>query len=139
MQVPSPQRQRTLALQQRTFTFAQRVLACCPRRLPDAPSRVIWSQLVRAAPSASANLEEADEASSDADFVFKMKLATREMKEARCWLRFIVACQLANHEGLGKLPDEARQLAAIFATIVINTKRRMERERAAKRIPTLNL
>jgi four helix bundle protein len=94
---------------------------------------VIWNQLVRAAPSASANLEEADEASSDADFVFKMKLATREMKEARCWLRFIVACQLANHEGLGNLPDEARQLASIFATIVINTKRRMERERSAKR------
>ena len=38
-----------------------------------------------------------------------------------------------HHGLLGKLPDEARQLAAIFATIVINTKRRMERERTAKR------
>ena len=88
---------------------------------------------MRAASSASSNLEEADEASSDADFVFRMKVATREMKEARRWLRFIVACQLANHDQLGTLPDESSQLSSIFATIVVNTKRRLERERAEKR------
>ncbi len=95
----------------------------------DEPSRVIWRQLVRAAPSASGNLEEADEASSDADFVFKMKIATREMKESRRWLRFIAACALAHHEKLGHLEDEARQLASIFATIVVNTKMRIEADK----------
>ena len=78
-------------------------------------------------------MEEADEASSDADFVFKMKLATREMKESRRWLRFIVACKLVHHERLGNLPDEAHQLASIFATIVIKTKQRLENEKARKR------
>jgi len=103
------------------------------------PSRVIWSQLVRAAPSASANLEEADEALSDADFVFRMKVATREMKEVRRWLRFIEYCRLTSYERLGDLPDEARQLASMFATIVGNTRRRIERERREKQRRQPNL
>jgi len=122
-----------LQLQRRTFEFAKKVLDLCPRRLTDEPSRVIWRQLVRSAPSASGNLEEADEASSDADFVFKMKIATREMKESRRWLRFIASCKLANHERLRDLEDEGRQLASIFATIVVNTKRRMANEKARER------
>jgi four helix bundle protein len=128
---PSALRQRTLQLQKRTFEFAGTVLDVCPRSIRDEPSRVIWRQLVRSATSASGNLEEADEASSDGDFVFKMKLATREMKESRRWLRFIASCKLANHHRLGVLEDEGRQLASIFATIVVNTKKRIHAEKAA--------
>jgi hypothetical protein len=36
------------------------------------PSLVIWRQFVRSAPAASGMLEEADEASSDDDFIYKM-------------------------------------------------------------------
>ena len=93
----------------------------------------MWRQLVRAAPSTSNNLEEADEASSDADFVAKMKIALREVKEARRCLRFLTQCKLASYETLGGLEDEARQIAAIFATIVINVKRRLEADAARKR------
>jgi four helix bundle protein len=130
---PSSLRQRTLLLQERAFNFARRVLELCPRAIEDEPSLVVWRQLVRSAPSASANLEEADEASSDAEFVFRMKVAAREMKESRLWLRFIDRCRLANFERLDHLEDEARQLAAIFSTIVMNTKRRVKAEKASKR------
>jgi len=123
-------RQRTIQLQNRTFTFAKRVLDLCPRRYTDDPSRVIWRQLIRAAPAASGILEEADEASSDRDFIYKMKVTLRETREARRWLRFIEQCRLQRHEQVGDLPDEARQLASIFATIVRNTERRVAEERA---------
>ncbi len=62
-----------------------------------------------------------------------MKVATREMKESRRWLRFIRRCKLANYAKLGNLEDEARQLASIFATIVIRTKERMAREKEEKK------
>jgi four helix bundle protein len=52
-------------------------------------SRELWRQLVKAATSVSANLEEADEASSDADFIAKMKIALRETKETRLLIRFL--------------------------------------------------
>jgi four helix bundle protein len=42
----------------------------------------MWRQLVRAAGSCTFNLEEADAASSDADFLAKMRISLREIKEA---------------------------------------------------------
>jgi len=125
----SPERQRTLALQERVFRFACTVLLACPETIRHLASREVWRQLVRAAPSTSNNLEEADEASSTRDFIAKMKIALREAKESRRCLRFLKVCRLANHQRLGNLEDEARQIAAIFAAIVINTRRRSEEEK----------
>jgi four helix bundle protein len=126
-------RERTEKLQERTFEWASQILDLCPRQYPDDPSRVIWRQLIRAAPSASGNLEEADEAFTDDDFLYKIKTVLKETKEARRWLRFIVRCKLANRARLDKLPDEAHQLASIFAAIYINRKRSVDAKRAAAR------
>lgn len=76
-------------------------------------------------------LEEADEASSTTEFVYKMKVVLRETKESRRWLRFILYCRLQNFDKLGDLPDEAKQLGSIFAAIVRNTERRLAEERSA--------
>ena len=134
MAYDSPQRQRTLRLQERVFNFAAAVLLKCPHSTWHLASRETWRQLVRAAPSTSYNLEEADEASSDADFVAKMKIALREAKEARKALRFITRCELANYREVGGLEDEARQRATIFATIMIKKKHpwRRRRQRRSK-------
>lgn len=126
-------RQRTEKLQERTFEWAARILDLCPRQYPDDPSRSVWRQLIRAAPSASGNLEEADEAFTDHDFLYRMKLVLRETKEARRWLRFLQRCKLARHQDVASLEDEARQLAAIFATIYIKRKRTLEAKKALDR------
>ena len=129
----SPERQRTLDLQERVFKFACGVLNACPEYVAHLASREVWRQLVRAAPSTSNNLEGADEASSDRDFIAKMKIALREAKESRRCLRFLKECRLANYGKLGNLDDEARQISLIFATIIVNTKARLERERKARK------
>jgi four helix bundle protein len=127
-------RRRTEALQQRTFDWACRILDVCPRHYPDDPSRMAWRQVIRSGPAASAILEEADEAFSDADFLYNMKRALKETKESRRWLRFILRCHLANHDRVGNLEDEASQLARIFATIYIKRKKRVDAEDQARRL-----
>lgn len=127
---PSPSRQRTLALQARSFEFACAVVNAYQRPRPfDDPSRDVWRQLIRAATSSTFNLEEADAASSDADFLAKMRIATREAKEASVALRLIARCKLASHEQAARLQDESNQLAAILFTIVKNR---------AEKLATLN-
>ena len=128
---PSPERERTLRLQERVFRFGCAVVTCCPSRIPGVASRELWRQLVKAATSVCANLEEADEASSDADFIAKLKIALREAKESRLLIRFLMDCQLAEYQALKASADEARQLAAILATIILNVKRRIATEKAA--------
>jgi four helix bundle protein len=132
MREPSAARQRTLALQERATRFSVAVNAACPTQFRDAPSRTAWGQLVRAADSASNNLGEADDAASSNDFVQKMKIALREVKEARRCLAKLRLNALQGIEMAGGLEQEADELAAIFATIVINTLRRLEKEKTER-------
>lgn len=92
-------------------------------------------QLVRAADGTSNNLIEADAASSNADFLNKMRIALREAKESKACLAKIRLGPLANAprvEALG-LEDEADELCAVYATIVMNTEKRMAQEAVSRR------
>lgn len=83
-------RAKTLALQKRSFDLACAVVRAYPKRpYLDDPSRVVWRELVKSITSSTFNLEEADAASSDADFLAKMRIALRETKEARVAIRII--------------------------------------------------
>lgn len=135
MKEPSEARKRTLALQARAIEFSVAVNHCCPHSFMNVPSTVVWNQLVRAADSTSNNLVEAEGATSDADFLSKMRIALREAKESRTCLRKIRMGWLASVEALTErnLEQEADELAAIFATIIFKMERRLAVGNAALR------
>jgi four helix bundle protein len=95
----------------------------------------VWGQLVRAADSTSNNLVEAEDATGDADFLYKMRVALREAKESRQCLTKIRLGKLDAHEKVGGLEQEAGELSAIFATIITNMQKRLAREKRQRRRP----
>lgn len=134
MKEPSEKRKRTLALHDRAIKFSVGVNACCPQRFSNIPSKTIWENLVRAADSTSNNLIEADDATSDADFIAKMGIALREVKETRAGLIKLRLGSLDHHQQTAdrNLESEASQLAAIFATIILNMRLRLDEEQRRK-------
>ena len=79
-------------------------------------------------------LIEADDASSDADFLSKMGIALREVKESRAALMKLRLGSL-DHFQLTierNLESEASQLAAIFATIILNMRLRLDEQQRRK-------
>ena len=132
MKKPSAARQRTLDLQDRALRFSNNVNQCCPISFTRVPCSIVWGQLVRAVDGVSSNLIEADDASSDADFLNKMRIALREAKESRAELAKIRMGPLDNHELTCEraLENEAGELAAIYATIIRNMEGRLSMERA---------
>lgn len=133
MKEPSDKRKRTLELQDRAIRFSVGVNSACPERFTDVPSSVVWGQLVRAADSTSNNLVEADDASSDADFLNKIRIALREANESRVSLAKLRLGSLDNHDRTKGLEDEARELAAIFATIARKVALRLEAQATSRR------
>jgi len=131
MKEPSLKRKRTLALHERALKFSSAVNRCCPDRFSNVPSSVVWNQLVRAADSTSNNLIEADNASSDADFLHKMGLALREARESEAALIKLRLSELDNYQRTKEhnLEPEAGQLGSIFASIILNMRLRLEEER----------
>jgi four helix bundle protein len=131
MKEPSESRKRILALHDRAIRFSNNINQSYPDGSINHPSRVVWDQLVRAGDGVSNNLVEADAASSDADFLNKMRIALREAKESKACLAKIRMGPLANATciaGLG-LEQEADELSAIYATIIMNMAKRLAREK----------
>ncbi len=121
-------RQRTLALQERALKFTTSVNLACPGQFSNLPSATVWGQLVRAADSVSNNLVEAEDASSTADFLYKIELTLREAKESRMCLVKLRLGKLDGFEPLAAAEDEAGQLCAIFAAIAIKVANRLQQE-----------
>jgi four helix bundle protein len=133
MKEPSDKRKRTLALQGRAIRFSVSVNAACPKAFTSISGSVVSQQLVRAADSSSNNLGEADDASSDADFLHKIKLALRETKESRVCLAKVRLGSLDGGDRTLVLEREAGELAAIFATIALKVERRLEAKASSRR------
>ena len=85
-------------------------------------SRLLINQLLRAATSIGANLEESKGAQSRPDYLSKVSIACKEARETHYWLRLFVATTLVPETLLEQLRDEANQLVAILTTIVKKLK-----------------
>jgi four helix bundle protein len=80
-------------------------------------------QILSAATSVAAMLEEARAAESRRDFVSKLAIALKECRESHARLRMLQHCQIGPAGEIASLVQEADQLVAILTTIVGNTKR----------------
>src|SRR5687767_13852988 len=81
-------------LSERLLAFGVAVIAVI-RKLPnDVAGRHIGGQLLRAGTSPGAHYEEARGSESRADFVHKLGVALKELKESRYWMRVIMASKM---------------------------------------------
>ena len=85
-------------------------------------SQVIGKQVLRSGTSPGAHYHEAIHARSNAEFISKLEVALQELEETRYWLALLKEAEIFNDAKLHPLDDEARQLIAIFTTIVKKTK-----------------
>jgi four helix bundle protein len=106
----------------RLRAFAAGVVRLC-RVLPDdAATKHIARQLVRSATSGGANYEEARGGESRADFIHKVGIANKEIREALYWLRLAQEAELLTYGELAALIGEADELVAILTTSIKTAK-----------------
>lgn len=84
----------------------------------------IGDQLLRSATSVAANYAEASEAESPADFIHKLKLAQKELKESRVWLLF--ASRLSPGEAVEGLRSESRELLLMIGKSINTATARIQ-------------
>jgi len=106
-------------LEDRTYEFARRVrtfVKTLPRTICNIED---VKQVVRSSGSVGANYIEANEALSKKDFRMRIRIAKKESKETRYWLRLLdtrdVAALNAERD---RLVQESTELARIFGAIL---------------------
>jgi four helix bundle protein len=123
---------RPFDLGERFLDFADRVVSVV-EALPDTRiGRRIADQLLRSGTSPLGNYEEACAAESRRDFVHKLRICLKEVRESRAWLRLTARRNLLTATRLGDLIDESEQLARIIGQSIATAKGIRKREQLPK-------
>jgi four helix bundle protein len=114
---------REYDLEERTYEFAQGVRGFL-KRIPRSPENIEDAkQLIRASGSVGANYLEANGALGKRDFLMRIRIARKEAKESRLFLRLIDPGEDATvRKGQRDLAQEAKELASILGAILKNSE-----------------
>jgi len=90
--------------------------------------RHIFGQLFRSGTSAGANYEEARAGASSADFIYKMQIVLKELRESTYWLNIIEHAKLiSGEEEIHIAHSESKELANIVAKCIFTAKSRLSK------------
>lgn len=81
--------------------------------------RHVAGQLVRCGTAAAPNYDEGCAGESRADFIHKLSIALKELRETRGWLRFTGLADLLSEKRVAELLSECEQLQRILASSVL--------------------
>jgi len=110
-------------IEERMLDFAVRVGKAIDA-LPDTRlGRHIAGQLVRSGTSPAPNYAEACAAESKKDFVHKLAIVLKELRESSVWIRLIVKSDLIPEQRLELLRDECDQLCKIIGKSLVTAKK----------------
>ena len=115
-------------LEERLLGYAARII-----RLTDALPRTragrhVADQLLRSGTSPLSNHGEAQAAESADDFIHKLSIGLKELKESRRWLRLIAKAQLLEESSrVAPLLAETEELTRIFAASIRTARSRKTR------------
>ena len=107
----------------RVEAFSHRVLDVVGMLDSKGVSRRIVDQIAASGTSVGANVFEADEAMSRADFVKCMSIASKELSETRYWLRLVIAREWVSSLKGQPVLIEGLELQKIIGTMIVRSRR----------------
>lgn len=110
-------------LQDRTQTFAVRIVRAFARLPKDEATRIMGRQFLRSGTSLAANYRAACRARSTADFISKISVVTEEADETLFWFELLVESDLIKAAIVQPIVSECQELLKIFSTSLATAKR----------------
>ena len=102
-----------------TFQFSLDIIKYC-EGLQEGKKYVIANQLLKSGTSIGANIREAQNAESKADFIHKFKIAAKEIEETIYWLEL---CKFSeSYPNVEALMEQINNISRIVNKIIITSK-----------------
>lgn len=109
-------------LLERIIKFAEEMIVLCKRLPQNLINSRLVPQLIDASSSIGANYSEACEAESSKDFLHKIKIAKKEAKETKFFLRLLLKANPELDKEIVAKGKEAAEFVKIFSSIVAKFK-----------------
>ena len=114
---------RKYDLEDRLIDFAIRIIRVAESLPKTKVGNHIAGQLIRSGRSPAPNYGEAQSAESRLDFIHKMKISLKELRETRIWLLMIAKGKLVTSiSDLKLLTSENNEIISIFVTSISTAK-----------------
>jgi len=119
---------RDYDLQDRLVDYAVRIIKLS-EALPNTKAGThVSKQILRSGTSPAANYGEAQSAESKADFVHKLKLSLKELRETEIWLKVIQGADMIKPKSkMGALLQETDELVAILFSSIETAQKGKQR------------
>ena len=114
-------------IEERSFDFAVRIVKLKDFLIEEKKEFDISRQILRSGTSVGANVSEAQQAQSQADFLTKMNIALKEAAETKYWLRLLNATDKLTDKETKSILDECIEIEKTLYSIVRTTKKNLDR------------
>jgi four helix bundle protein len=114
-------------LEERLACFAEKVIDLMNKLPKNGINMRMVSQVVGSAGSSGANYSEANEAESKKDFVHKIGIVKKELRESKHWIRLLARANPEFSNDFRELWKEAYELLLIFSKIVRSCKEKKDK------------
>lgn len=122
-------------LSERLLDFAVRVGKVVDALPKTRLGQHVAGQLVRSGTAPAPNYEEACAAESRRDFIHKMRIVLKELRESRCWIKLIVRSELLPEERMAGLSNEADELCRILGKSLVTARNNESKSKANRPSP----
>lgn len=117
--------ERKYDLEERLLTYAADIIRLTDRMARSRAGVHIADQLLRSGTSPLSNHGEAQAAESRDDFIHKMSICLKELRESQRWLRLVILVPLVRDTSEAtRLLSETDELVRIFRSSISTAKKR---------------
>ena len=110
------------AVEAKSFRFAVRIVKLCRHLRQTKKEFLLSKQLLRSGTSIGANIVEAQQAQSRADFISKLSIALKEASETNYWLRLLKEADFLTEAEFSSIYSDCRELEKLLTAILKRTR-----------------
>lgn len=111
-------------LKEQSFEFALAIIAVYKQLTENNREYVLSKQLLRSGTSVGANIREAQNAQSRADFIHKLSISQKECDESLYWLELLHQSNFINDDLFIELHSKAESLLKMLRSAILTTKQK---------------
>ena len=109
-------------IERKSFRFAVRIVRLYKHVGATKQEYTLSKQLLRSGTSIVANIAEAQQAQSRADFISKVSIALKEATETKYWIRLLYASEYLNKAEYRSIITDCIEIEKILVSILKSSK-----------------
>ena len=110
------------AVKEKSFEFAVRIIKLYKHLTNNKQEHVLSKQLLRSGTSVGANICEAEQAQSKADFLAKLSISLKECCESDYWIRLLYRTDYLSEQEFKSIVADCREITRLLTSIIKSIK-----------------